>query len=237
MAQRQKAMTATRALYDSLIEDYPKEKYKKRIITESYLFLLASIQSTQNNIAFNTLVNQGSQASGITQYSIEKRLNISDRFSVKNMAAVLIKAGSSATATDAQVSVAGLNTYPNPFLFTGASEATNLEAVYHGSLQVTIDSIVWYQAYPMRNFYRVPVSQGLTAVSTVATTGVIQRSGWDDAAYPFAPVVPNFSLSGIGQNQISVNVPPNISFAGTNSQNFLGLIFTGFLIQNVNSQN
>lgn len=242
---RQKAMTPTRALYDILNAKYPKttgtelsngNTYKNVIITESFLYLIASIQSTQNQVQFNVLVNQGSQGSGITQYSIERRLNITDRFSVQKMSVCLAKAGTTTTATDAQVSVLQPQTYPNPFLFTAANEAANLEAIYNGYLQVTIDSTVFYQSFDMRRFFRVPVSQGLTAVSTVATTGVLQRSGWDDDDYSFAPVVPNFEFSGIGNNQVSVNVPPGISFAGTSSQNFLVATFRGFLIQNVNQK-
>jgi hypothetical protein len=155
-------------------------------------------------------------------------------FTVKDMTMCLLKAGSSTTATDAQVSVGQPNTYPNPFIFTGANEAANLEAIYNSNMSITIDSTVYYQAYDMRRFFRVPVSQGLTAVSTVATTGVLQRSGWDNLNYCFAPVVPNFEFSGIGNNQVVVNTPTGITFAGTSSQNFLVGIFRGFLVQNVN---
>lgn len=228
------ASNRSRAMYNALLEKYTKERYPQRIITDGYLMLMKSIQGTPTNVIFDVLVNQ---SSGTVATNIERRLNITDRFNVSDMSICLMKAGSSTTATQAEISVARPDTYPNPNVFTAANEASNLESVYNGSLNVTIDSTVYYQALELRRFYRVPTSQAGTAVSTVAITGVIQRDGWDNLNYAFSPVTPDFEFSGIGNNQVTVNLSPSaIDLSGTSSQNFLVIYFRGFLIQNVNQR-
>lgn len=185
-------------------------------------------------INFDVLANS---TSGLSPNIMERRLNITDRFSVKDMAICVSKAGTTVVATQAEISVSTPSTYPNLNVFAGAGEAAALQMVYNGFASITIDSTVYYQAYDLRRFYRVPTSQIGTAVSSIAVQGVLNNDGWDNLNYCFSPVSTDFEFSGSGNNQLSVTVPQSgaITTAGTNSQNFLWWIFRGFLIQNINN--
>jgi hypothetical protein len=227
----QQVMNASRALYSDL-----KGKYGRRsgvIITDSFLFLMKSIQSTVTTVNFDVLTNS---SSGTPPTVIERRLNISDKFVVRDHAICLMKAGTTTAATQAEINVGVPRTYPNGSVFSGASEAANLQAVYNGYCTVIINSVVYYQALDIRRFYRVPTSQKGVAVSTVATTGVIGDDGWDILNYAFSPVQPQFELDGTGNNQLSVTIGNPTSLIGTNSQNFLCWMLRGFLVQNINQR-
>lgn len=222
-----KATNQQRALYNELSRKY---KGPNVIITDSYLLLMKSLQGTISTLTFDVLVNQGSQTVN------EVRLNMTDKFCVRDWALFVQKAGSSTTATAAEIAVSRPTTYPNAAIFTGANEAANLEAVYNGNIKAVIDSVVYYQSFPTRNFYRVPQSQQGTTSAAIA--GPVQykiaADGWDSMNYAFSPVYPTFELNGLGKNDISLNLPTGILTSGTSSQNFAVLMFRGFLIQNVN---
>lgn len=220
-----KSTNQPRALYSEL-----KSKYAGRgaIITDSYLMLMKSIQGTITTVQFDVLNNVG------TPTVNEVRLNITDRFCVREMSMFLAKAGASTAATNAEVSVARPSTFPNLNIFTGANEAANLEAVYNGNLRVVIDSVVYYQSLDTRRFYRAGQAQQGTAVSSVATTGIQARDQYDMLNYAFSPVYPTFELNGIGKNEVTLTIPNPTVLSGTSSQNFVCLLMRGFLVQNIN---
>lgn len=219
-----KATNAPRALYDAVKRKY--SGYPNTIVTDAYMRCEVSIQGTVNAVQFNTLINQGSQN------NTEVRLNMTDRFCVASMGLFLMKAGTTTTATQAQIGSARLQTYPNRAVFSAANEADNLQQIYNGQLQVKINSVVFYQNWDVMRHYRVPTSQQGVAVSTVATDGIIPVSGYDSVAYPFSSVVPSFELDGKGKNEINLVLPNSTNLGGTNSQNFVVLILRGLLIQN-----
>jgi len=227
----QKVMNASRALYSQLKEKYGNAN-RNVIITDSFLMLMKSIQGTITTVNFDVLTNA---SSGTTPTVIERRLNITDRFAVRDMAVCIMKAGTTVAATQAEINIGIPSTYPNENVFNGAGEAANLGAVYNGYLTIIIDSVVYYQALDLRRFYRVPTSQKGTAVSAVAVDGIVHNDGWDILNYAFAPVQPQFEFSGSGNNQCSVTINNPTSLVGTNSQNFLCWYFRGFLIQNINN--
>ena len=233
----QKIITSSRALYEQLKAKYPKSQFPNVIITESFLFLMKSIQNTITVLNFDVLTNA---SSGTPPTVIEQRLNMSDRFCVKDMAMFLMKtaaAGGGGVSTSAEINNGIPRTYPNATVFANAGEALNLESVYNGFATIIIDSIVYYQKLDLRKFYRVPTSQQGVAVSTVAGTGVLANDGWDILNYAYAPVVPQFEFNGSGNNQFTFtnNNPTNLAGAVT-SQNWMCASFRGFLIQNVNGQ-
>ena len=229
MSKNVQATNRSRALYNQLKDDdYPIDKYPARIITDSYLRLEASLQGTITAITFNMLVTQGSPN------CTENRLNITDRFCAASWAMFIMKAGATVAATQAEISVARPRTFNNSQVFTGAGEAANLEVMYNSQLKVTVDSTVYIDSYDTRRFYRVPTSMQGAAVSTVATTGVLNADGYDESGYPFAGLTPSITFSGIGKNLIQLTLPNPTSLIGTNSQNFVVLWLRGYLIQNVN---
>lgn len=229
------AENSRRALYNKL-----QDKYPGKVVTDSYLLLQACIQSVTNTVKFPVLTNE--TLNSIPTSVVEVRLDITDRFCAFDWALMIRKAGSSAVnqATPAEMAYSIPLTYPNSAVFTASNEARNLEALYNGNLKVTIDSDVYYQAYPCRNFYRVPTSQkGVTTSSftgTPPTQYLIPDDGWDSMNYSFATVTPNFEFSGIGKNVVELTIPAPSSMAGTSSQNYVDLVVRGFLIQNVNQK-
>jgi len=121
-------------------------------------------------------------------------------------------------------------------VFTAAVAAL-LEVVYNGYLSVTLNSAVYYQSFPTRNFFRVSTAQEGLALSTVATTGVTPRDGWEGVNYCFSPVYPTFTIDGIGNNQIQLILPnPTVTSAAANFCNFACLFLRGYLVQNVNQK-
>lgn len=218
-AKNQKA-----ALYNSLKNEYPAAA--GCIITDSYLRLEANVQGSFTNIQFNMLVNQGGQ--NVT----EKRLAITDKFCALDVAAFIMKAGTSTSATQAEISQAALRTYPNNQVFTGAGEAAAFQALYNSYLQMKVDSVVYVDSLDLMRFYRVPTSQKGVAVSTVATTGVIQNDGFDNLNYAFSPMLPTVTFGGKSKNEVSIQLPTSTTLSGTSSTNLVVCYFRGFLIQN-----
>jgi len=229
-----KALNQGRALLEQLRREYmtPENKERNVIITESYLFLMANLNGgAKNQLQFFALTNQ-SQTAPVT--SVEKRLDITDRFAVRDMSMVLMK---TKDTTAAEVAKGRLHTFPNPNVFTAANEADNLESIYNGWANIQIKSVVYYQNYDVRRFYRVDNAVEGQAVSTVAVTGVNPRDTWNMLNYSFSPVETAFELNGSGSNILSVTLPASIDNSGTNTVNWLCWYFRGYLIQNINDPN
>lgn len=224
------AANQSRALLSALRAEYPG-----KVITDSYLLLMKTLQQTTTAISWDVLTNQS------TPTVIEQRLNLSDRFAVRDWAyATMMVPMAGATPTNAEIAGGVPTTYNNPqatpFGF-GTTVAPLLGVIYNGWMDVTINSLVYYRKFPMRNFYRVPVSQSGTAVSTVATTGVVQKDGWNDLNFAYSPVYPTFTLDGLGSNQIVMTLPnPTATSAAATFANYACLYLRGYLIQNVNQK-
>ena len=239
------------------------------IATQGFLRLGTSVQTTLNSISFNVLQNQGSVL------STERRLNVTDMFTVTHWAMYLVKAGgqpssgafgggTAATASD--IATARNWTYPNPFVFATAAnglptfltnngataltpftqESNNMYSIYNGFISVTIDREVVIDSYDALRFLRVPASQQQMAQAAAAiapAAGVIGFSAgatfdqWESANYGFSEVDPQFTLNGIGDNNITITLPASVSLAGTLSQNFVFLQLRGIRWQNASKLN
>lgn len=205
---------------------YPGENV---VHTQSYLRLEAAL-ATQTNINFNVLQNVGN--ANVT----ERRLAITDVFTITGISMMIYKAGAAAAATQAEIAVSVLRTWPNAQVFTGVGEASNLMAFYNSFLTIKVDSRVYLNAMDLMRFYRVGTSQqnvGSSAVSNVA----VQRDEFTETNYGFAKMAPTISLSGAGNNEISVQLPSSINLAGTSSQNFAVCYLRGILSQNASKLN
>lgn len=234
------------------------------IATQGFLRLGANVQATLNTINFNVLQNQG------TVRATERRLNVTDMFTVTHWALYLVKAGGSAggggtVATDADIAVARNYTYPNPYTFATAAqgnptfiqnqaaaqllaqtvESNNLYSIYNGFISVTIDREVVIDSYDTMRFLRVPMQQqGVTNGTTIAPGAAVVGSqaanmwdSWESANYGFSEVDPQFTLNGIGDNNISIQLPGALSLAGTSSTNFVFLQLRGIRWQNASKLN
>lgn len=239
------------------------------IATQGYLRLGANVQTATalNSINFNVLNNQAIGAVRAT----ERRLDVTDMFTVTHWALYLLKAGSLAgeggtIATDTDIATSRNYTYPNPYVFGSAAngnptflqnqaaaqlvpytrESQNLYSIYNGFISVTIDRETIIDSYDCLRFLRVPVEQQQQATAAAAiapAAAVIGNSaghtfdGWDGANYGFSEVDPQFTLNGIGQNNIIINLPAPVSLAGTSSTNFVFLTMRGIRWQNASKLN
>jgi len=229
------------------------------IATQGYLRLGVNVQSTLNSISFNVLQNQG------TLLGTERRLNVTDMFTVTHWALYLVKAGTTTTADSAAVSVARNYTYPNPYVFSTAApgaptflangaasannpqttESNNMYSIYNGFISVTIDREVVIDSYDNLRFLRVPASQQqmnqgavtAPAAGTIAGSAGATFDQWESANYGFSEVDPQFTLNGIGDNNITISLPTPVSLAGASSTNFVFLQLRGIRWQNASKLN
>jgi len=200
-------------------------------VTQGYICSLFNLQGSFNTINFNILVNQG------TVRATENRLNIVDMFTVTHWGLFLMKAGASTTATDAEISVAQPQTFENPGIFTAANEAANLGSIYRGNIQVKVDNDVIVDSYDTARFRRVGEAQQALKVSTEPTLNSYFRSEQQGPNYGFSEVDPEITFNGVGKNEVVLNLPANLSMAGTTSTNFLVLVCRGLLWQNSSKLN
>ena len=236
------------------------------IATQGFLRLGQNVNATLNTINFNVLQNQG------TVVATERRLNVTDMFTVTHWAMYIVKAGGQlggggTAATAADISIARNYTYPNPYVFANAkqglptfltnnatasallpqtTESNNLYGIYNGFISVTIDREVVIDSYDTMRFLRVPGSQQQMAQAAAAiapSATVIGYSAgatfdqWESANYGFSEVDPQFTLNGIGDNNISINLPSALNLTGTDSTNFVFMQLRGIRWQNASKLN
>ena len=157
-------------------------------------------------------------------------------------------------------------TYPNPFVFSTAgkglptflqnngatalipetAESNAFYSIYNGFINVTIDRETVIDSYDTMRFLRVPSSQqqmAQAAAAIAASATVIGYTAgaafdeWTSANFGFSEVDPQFTLNGIGDNNITINLPAPVSLAGTSSVNFVFLTLRGIRWQNASKLN
>ena len=199
------------------------------ITTPGYLRLEISLTGATNIIRFQVRDSQGG-----TQHVTERRLKVSDSFTVMGGSFYIGKAAQAAgtAPTDAQFAAQSLHTFPNPQVFTGGTAAADLQSIYNGYLSVRVDSTVFIDSMPMLNFYRVATSQqgvGSTAVGNQP----VQRDEWPLSMYGRNEWQPTLELNGLANTEIDINLPTSVALqAGVNTyQNVAVLYLAGFLNQ------
>lgn len=200
--------------------------------SRSQLVSMQLISTTQSQVSFAILQTQPNNAGLV--YGFEKRLNISDAFVCLSIGLYLGRSAATApnaNLTNAQAALTTLHTYPNPAVFTGgAGEAANLESIYNSSLNIKVGQVNWFPSIHTRKFYRVPVSQQVTAATNQNGIG---RSGWE-TDYGMMQLVPTITLNGNGNNEFTVTLPDSVN-TGTatgNNTNSLVLVLDGIILPN-----
>lgn len=195
------------------------------ITTPGYLRLEVSLSGTTNLVAF-----QVRDAQGGTQHVTERRLKVSDSFTVMAGAFYIGKAAATAgVVSNSQYGAMSLHTFPNPLVFTGGTSAANLQSLYNGYLSVRVDSTVFIDSMPMLNFYRVATSQ-----QGVGPAVIIQRDEWPLSMYGQRDWTPTIELNGLANTEININLPTSVDLASgapTTYENNAVLYLTGFLNQ------
>ncbi|AXH73867.1 MAG: hypothetical protein [Bacteriophage sp.] len=230
-------MSKNQDLIDRISAKFVEKGIRVGTATQGYLRLMVNLNSigSVNSIQFPVLTTNSALR------ATEKRLDITDMFTITNWSAFLIKAGSSTSATDAEIAASPLYTWPNPQVFTGSGEAANLMNIYNGSMSITVDRDRVLDSYDTYRWYRVANAQKLIAQAAgTAGSGESlhwQADGWEGPSYGFSELDPQITLNGVGQNDLVLNLPSAVSLAGTSSTNFVALICRGIKWQNSSKLN
>ena len=191
------------------------------------------VRSTQGSLRLEVAL--GSSASytfnindNQTKLATEIRLRSGDAF-IPTKLGLFIKKANSGTLTDALQATSELNTYPNTQIFTGLGEATNLESIYSGRIQITVNSVNLTENIDTLNFRRVDTAQqGLT----IFTGSTYQRSAWQGGDYGFINYEQDICFNGQANNFANLNLAASVNNTGTASTNYAVLIFRGVLLLN-----
>ncbi len=218
-----KATNSSRAVYDAV-----KARFPRNIVTPSYLRLEREITGSITSVDFLTLMNEGNMI------ATERRLNLPDLFVTNSIGLFISKVASPATAAAHAVKV--LRSFPNDQVFSGSSEATNLQVLYNGYLSLRIDSTVYIDSLPGYEFYDSGNYQ--ESVGSTATNNIpVRRDQFSGLQTGFKPLTPSVDLDGSRKIQWSVTLPAPINVSGTASTNVVVLILKGLLVQNGGSIN
>jgi hypothetical protein len=196
------------------------------VITQSYLRLQSAALATQSTIDFAVLINELAPGASTVDPS-EKRLALVDNFLITEMRISLLKVASGDSSA-----ISTLNQFPNEYKFTGSGEAKNLMNIYNGFLTTTINGEVILDSWDISRHYRVGTAQEGLAASANATVNLYAADNYDSASYGFYPVTPQIELRGNAKNRLRINLPANVSLAGTSSTNYAVLEVRGLLVQN-----
>lgn len=210
-----KAFNRTR----SLINSFEKKGVRSTQGTLRVEVLLGS----SANYTFNINDNQ-------TKLATEIRLRSGDAF-IPTKVGMFIRKGTpaSTTLTDAEQAISILHTYPNTSIFSGSSEAANLESIYSSRLQITVNSVNLTETIDTLNFRRVDMAQqGLT----LFTSSTYQRSAWQGGDYGFINYEQDICFNGQANNFANLTLSASVNNAGTSSSNYAVLYFRGVLLLN-----
>jgi len=206
----------SRALLNSL------KPTRGTITTQSYLRLEKQL-GTQSSVNFDVLNNQGAQT--VT----EKRLAITDSFVISAVSIMFYEVTAN---TPARIAESTLHTWPDANVFTGAGAPAALQAFYNSFLSIRVNSTVYLDSLDIYRHYRVGVAQ--QGVETTTTPSSYLRSQWDGGDYGFYSLTPSIELSGATKNEISVQLPNNVTVTPGNVGGAVYAVcyLRGFLRQN-----
>ena len=217
------AIDQLRAIYNML------GRKKGVVNAPGYLRLEAKLTAT-GVITFNLLENQGN-----IQTVTEARLKINDIFVTTHMSLKLFTVVAGATTT-----LGTLRTFANPFIFAGAGEAANLNAIYDtGSFQMTKNGIQSIPALDCARFKHVGTAQQGLLLSSPVVAGTNQAYAADDQPGEHTGYITTFTpiITFQGNDNVLMQITLSESLAlappaGQARDNYAALIFRGFLRQN-----
>lgn len=227
-------MKQARASHSSFIKSFSRtsamvESFNKAGIraTEGTLRLESAL-STSASYTFQVNANQ-------SQIVTEIRLRQGDVFLATGIGLYLKKAAAT-SPTDAQQTTAALHTFPNSTVFTGASEAANLQSIYNSRLQFQVNSTNLTETLDTRRYYRVGEAQQGLAVSTAASNNAYFASQWNVADYGMMTFHQTIALNGQANNTINLLLPTGVDCSGTSSTNYAVIYLKGVLLINAAKQ-
>lgn len=185
-------------------------------LTQGFLRLERAIAAGITSYEFPMFINQVAQQQGI-MFNTEYRLNQQDSFITSEVGIFL---GAPASSVDASFL---LDTYPNPDRY--GANAVPMQAVYNGSLNVTVNGDILIPIWDLTRHYYAPETQA-TAAPGVGSP-IDQKRLSDDGFYPMEP---NVVFIGSKKNTIKIDLPAAPASFLANSR--IIIMFRGVLAQN-----
>jgi hypothetical protein len=223
-----KAFSRKQAVFNEKAQQYAGQGV---ITTPGYLRLETLLQAgvagtSLNSISFNTLDTSG------TKQPTERRLKLSDTFTITGISFYLATGGSAVVGTPTAVEQSKeiLNTFPNALNPNVGLMVDELEAIYNGYLSLRVDTTTFLDSVPLRQFYRVGTSQ-----EGVGATGVganrIQANEWSSSMYGRTELLPTIELNGQANIEWSITLPTSIAYLQPAGFTNACIILDGFLNQ------
>ena len=212
----------------------PKAFNRTRSLINS--FERKGVRSTQGTLRVEVLLGSSANYTfnindNQTKLATEIRLRSGDAF-IPTKVGMFIRKANSATLTDSLQATSILHTYPNTAVFTGSSEADNLESMYSSRLQITVNSVNLTETIDTLNFRRVDMAQQGLAASSNATVNLYQRSAWQGGDYGFINYEQDICFNGQANNFANLTLSASVNNTGTTSSNYAVLYFRGVLLLN-----
>lgn len=186
-------------------------------LSASYL-RMETLLGTSANVLFN-INNQNNLIAS------ENRLLQSDQFIVTHLGFAIKKIASD-TPTAAQHAAAKLYTYlnTNTGLFDGTNDA-NIQAIYNGFFQISLNRKTYVPAIDMRSFERVPDTQEGTLVFTASN---IKRDSYPNGLFGYFPT-DYIRLNGYDNLQPEITLPASVAMDESSESNYAVLLMKGYL--------
>lgn len=168
----------------------------------------------------------------------ERLLNLNDQFVITHIF-IGLKKINSGNPTALQHAKAGVYTWYNPQVFTGTNNP-NVDTIYNGSLNWTVNRREFIPEFPVRAFLRVPQTQQATILTTDGTittpssdfTGNL--GGFDsieNGLFGFYPQEPTL-VDGRQTLDIDIDLGTSVVFADAEKSIYAVLECRGYLIVN-----
>jgi hypothetical protein len=188
-------------------------------LTQGSLRVSQAMVVGQTLYQFPILVNE----TQLGIFNTEQRLNLQDSFVVSQMGIFVSNPASSLDAAYRLMS------YPNPVAF-GAGPAAALQALYNGTIKLTVDNNVLIPIWDVDRHLYQPETQQTAALGAGSPNDEI--SGQHSSFYP---VEPNVVFIGSKNNVLQLQLPVGLTSILANSR--IEILFRGVLAQNTTSVN
>lgn len=186
---------------------------KKVLLTQSDLILERQIVTTSNVYEFPVLDQQ--QGATGAPFNTEKRLKLQDAFIASSVGVFMCKPTSAVDTTYIP------QTYPNDQVFTTANVATQMNSIYNGYIDVTMNGTVLVPYWSVQKHRMVPQTQE-TATITAAQVDMTQD--------PFVPIEPNLIFQGTKNMIVKLTFAAGVTAVETFQR--VRIHYRGYLAQN-----
>jgi hypothetical protein len=218
-----RAFSRKQAVFNEKAAQYARQGV---ITTPGFLRLESLCPTTAtSSINFSTLDTSG------TKTSTERRLKLSDTFTITELSFYLGAGDATANApTATQYARQSLHTFPNNNVPAFLGSADELEVLYNSFLTLRVDTTTFLDSIPIRQFYRVGTSQQGVGSATAAIA--VQADEWSNTMYGRTELLPTIELNGQSNIEFSITLPDStVLSAAPNKFVNCVLFMTGFLNQ------